>query len=250
MRSMQISDRFAERWTEWDERVRDREDATRYLLVAKDEELLELLAGDSPKDRKYERDIVTTELQNRLARRHLQHPEGADDVLAAAQYAYEAAANGQKAIHTAEAILKASGDMDLGASVSSAAYVSLDTTRVALDAARAHAAELQAALSQSRIAERLLEDAAQAALDVVEKAAAGAKRVEQLGHVAEAKAAREAAELIRIAAEVAARKLRAAKHDAREDPSQASPQAKAKAAHDATELIRVAAETAVRKLSD
>lgn len=205
---MEITDRFARRWLEWDEEVHDREEAGTYLRAAKDEQLLELLAGDSPTDRKYERDIVTTELQNRLVSRHVTHPRGADDVLVAAQEAYQAAADGQKAIHTAEAILKASGDMELGTSVSAAAYVSLDTTKVALEAARAHAAEIQAALTQSRIAERLIEDAAQAALDVVERAAAGAKRVAELGHLAEAKAAQEAADLIRAAAEVAAKKLR------------------------------------------
>lgn len=246
---MEISDRFASRWDEWDARVRNNAQANAFLRTAKDEDLLELLAGGSTKDRKYERDIVTTEIQNRLASRNRDHPLGADEVLDAARVAYEAAASGQKAIHTAEAILKASGDLELGTSVSAAAYVSLDSTKVALDAARAHAAELQSALAQSRVAERLLEDAAQAALEVVEKAAAGAKRVEQLGHVAEARAAREAAELIRSAAEVAAKKLHHARNDAHADPSAASPRAEAEAAHEATELIRKAAEAAVKKLN-
>jgi hypothetical protein len=205
---MEITDRFAQKWDHWDEHVHDGAQAQTYLRAAKDEQLLELLAAESSKNRKYERDIVTTELQNRLATRHAAHPKGADEVMVAARQAYEAAAKGQKAIHTAEAILKASGDMELGTAVSTAAYVSLDTSKVALEAALRHATEIQAALAQSRIAERLIEDAAQAALDVVDRAAAGARRVAELGHLAEAEAAREAAELIRIAAEVAAQKLR------------------------------------------
>lgn len=242
---MEITDRFAQRWLEWDEHVRDREEAGAYLRAAKDEDLLELLAGDSPKDRKYERDIVTTELQNRLTGRHVGHPQSADEVLLAAQVAYEAAANGQKAIHTAEAILKASGDIALGTSVSAAAFVSLDTTKVALEAARAHAAELQAALTQSRIAERLLEDAAHAARDVLDKAAAGAKRVAELGHVAEAEAAHKAAELIRVAAVVAAQKLREGR-----ERSGMGHLVDAEATREATELIRVAAVVAAQKLRD
>lgn len=245
---MEITDRFARRWEDWDDQVQDREGAVAFIRHAKDEELLELLAGDSDKDRKYERDVVMTELQNRLTNRHVEHPQGADEVMLAAQQAYEAAAAGQRAIHTAEGILKASGDMELGMAVSSAAYLSLDTTKVALEAAREHAAELQAALMQSRIAERLIEDAAEAALEVVERAAAGAKRVEELGHVDEARAAREAAELIRVAALVAATKLRETK--APMGTSTPGRLAKAKAAHEATELIRVAAATAVKKLRD
>ena len=242
---MEITDRFAKHWLEWDERVHDRDEARRYLRDAKDEDLLELLAGNSPKDRKYERDIVTTELQNRLAGRHMAHPRGADEVLVAAQQAYEAAAGGQKAIHTAEAILKASGDVGLGAAVSSAAYVSLDSTRIALEAARSHAAELQAALTQSRIAERLLEDAAHAARDVLDKAAAGAKRVAELGHVAEAEAARAAAELIQAAADVAAQKLR----EGRQRHGMGHGE-EAAITLEAAELIRAAAVIAVQKLRD
>jgi len=242
---MDITERFAQHWLAWDERVHDRDEAAAYLRTAKDEDLLELLAGSSPKDRKYERDVVTTELQNRLAGRHMAHPRGADEVLVAAQQAYEAAAGGQKAIHTAEAILKASGDVELGTSVSTAAYISLDTTKVALEAARSHAAELQAALTQSRIAERLLEDAAQAARDVLDKAAAGAKRVAELGHVAEAEAARKAAELIRVAADIAAQKLREGR--ARYGTGYA---ADAEVTLEAAELVRAAAVVAVQKLRE
>ena len=211
---MEITDRFAQRWEAWDARVQGGEDAVLILRSAKDEDLLELLAGCSEKDRKYERDVVTTEIQNRLARRAKDHPEGAEHVFHAAYAAYEAAAKGQKAIHTAEGILKASGDTELGVSVSASATVSLDATKLAMEAAQAHVAELQSALAQSRIAERLVEDAAQAALEVAARTEKGAGRVAELGHEAEARAAREAAQRIREAAAEAAQKLRAAKADA------------------------------------
>ena len=208
---MEITDRFAQRWQTWDACVHGRADAATFLKSAKDEELLELLAGASDKDRKYERDVVATEIQNRLAQRAKEHPEGAEQVFRAAYAAYEAAAKGQKALHTAEGILKASGDMDLGVNVSASATLSLDATKLAMEAAQAHVAELQAAQAQSRIAEQLVEDAAQAALEVAAKTERGAGRVAELGHEAEARAAREAALRIREAAAEAAEKLRAAK---------------------------------------
>ena len=205
---MTFTDRFADKWLGWDARVHDREAAAAFLKAAADEDLLELLAGNSDKDRKYERDIIATEIQNRLAKRATDHPDGANEVFRAAYLAYEAAARGQRAMHTAESILKANGDPELGAAVSQAAMLSLDATRLAMKAAQQHAIELQAARAQSRIAERLAEDAEQIARDARAKAERAAARVAALGHVAEAQAARDAAAQIHDAAAVAAKKLR------------------------------------------
>ena len=197
---MDVTDRFARQWERWDEAVRSREDAGPYLAAAKDEELVELLAGESDRDRKYERDIVATEIANRLARRNRGLPQGAEDVLRSAEAAYKAAAEGQKAIHTAEAILKASGEQELGVTVSSSAYASLDTTKLALEAAQDHASEVQAAVAQSRFAERLVQDAADVAREAAQKAGEGAARIEALGHGTQAAKAREAAEALHDAA--------------------------------------------------
>lgn len=205
---MEIRDRFADTWIDWDERVQGRTDAAAFLRAAKDEQLLELLAGESDRDRKYERDILATEIQNRLARRSMELPGGATDVYRAASVAHEAAVQSQIAIHTAGGILKANGDSDLGVSISAAAIVSLDTTRLALDAAREHLSELQAAFAQSRVAERLIHDAAQAALEAAVKTEQGAARLASLGHARDAAAAREAASRLREAAEDAAQQLR------------------------------------------
>lgn len=208
---MDVIDRFSARWTEWDARLRGGQAAETFVKAAKDEELLELLAGNSPRDRKYERDVVAVEIQNRLAQRAREHPESAEAVFRAAYHAYEAAAQGQKAIHTAEGILKASGDVALGVSVSASAIVSLDATKLAMEAAQTHVAELHAAQSQSRVAEQLIEDAAEAALEAAAKAEKGADRIAELGHDEEAAAALAAAKELREAAEAAARRLAASR---------------------------------------
>jgi hypothetical protein len=205
---MTPTDRFADRWREWDSRVHERADATAFLKTATDETLIELLAGNSDRDRKYERDIIATEIQNRLAKRATDHPEGADEVFRAAYAAYEEAARGQRAMHTAENILKTHGDVELGNAVSLAANLSLDATRLAMKAAQQHAIDLQAARAQSRIAARLAEDAEQIAEEAQAKAERAAARVAELGHAAEAQAAREAAARLHDAAATAAKKLR------------------------------------------
>lgn len=238
--SMALKDRFASRWDAWDEEVHDRGDAAPYLAAAKDEELLELLAGWSDKDRKYERDIIAVEIQNRLAERSRKLPGGADDVLRAAFVAYGAAASSQKAIHAAEAILKASGDIELGRTVSASAYLSLDTTKLAMEAAQAHAAEVQAALTKSRIAEQLVEDAAEAAREAAEKAELGAKRVAELGHTEEAEAARAAAKRLRETAEEVARRLRESRKSGRHEAPHA--------ARDAADQVARTAEKVAREL--
>lgn len=207
---MGLTDRFAARWIEWDHKVHGREEATRFLADAKDEDLLELLAGASERDRKYERDIITTEIQNRLATRNKELPEGADEVQRAAALAHETAVAAQKALHTAESILKASGDVELGTEVSASAYLNLDTTKLALEAADAHAHDVQAALMRSRVAERLVQDAADAAAVTAAKVEKGADRVADLGHEAVAEEARVVAKRIRETSEDVARKLREA----------------------------------------
>lgn len=208
---MEITDRFASRWTKWDGSLERGEDPNAVLAAAKDEDLLELLAGSSDKDRKYERDIVAVEIQNRLSRRNRLLPTSADDVLRAAIVAYEASAKSQRAIHTAEGILKASGEHELGVAVSGSAIASLDTTKLALEAAEEHAANVQATLNQSRVAEQLAQDAADSARRAAAAADDGAARVAELGHPEEAREVAAAAEALRVAAEEVARKLATSK---------------------------------------
>lgn len=205
---MDLTHRFVETWGDWDAQVHDAREATAFLRSAKDETLLELLAGESDQPRNHERDIISTEIANRLTRRSVELPGGATDVYHAARVAYEAAAKSQIAILTAGGLLKAHGDDELGTSIAGAAIVTLDTTRAAMDAARKHLADLQAALAQSRVAERLIEDAAHAALEAAIKAEQGAAKVAQLGRVREAAAARQAAFELHQAADEATRILR------------------------------------------
>lgn len=190
---MHVSDRFGELWRKWDASVRERADIPAFLARATDEDLVELLAGASAADRKYERDIVATEIVNRLGRRHRDLPAAADQVLRSAEIAYEAAAEGQRAIHTAEGILKATGETELGAEVSASAYASLDTTRVAFEAAQKNSADVQATVSQSRIAKMLAEDAGRSAEKTADATEAAMDHLESIGHHKEASAARQAA---------------------------------------------------------
>lgn len=199
---MEITDRFAKHWQKWDGSVRDRADIPAFLRAAKDEDLIELLAGSSASaDRKYARDVIATEILNRLHKRHNDLPSAAGEVLHAAEQAYEAAADGQRAIHTAESILKASGDSALGAKVSAAAYASLDTTRLAFEAAQQNSADVQATVAQSRVANRLAEDAAMTAKEGSDATRAAAASLKDSGHDKEAKAAHKAATEIEDAAQ-------------------------------------------------
>ena len=198
---MHITDRFAELWSRWDERVRTRADVPSFLAQATDEDLIELLAGATGRDRKYERDVVATEIMNRLGRRHNDLPAAAAQVLSSAEAAYDAAARGQKAIHTAESILKASGETDLGIDVSASAYASLDTTKLAFEAAQQNSADVKAVVSQSRVAHRLAEDAARTADLGTDATREAARTLEDAGHLDAAQAAHDAANDIADAAQ-------------------------------------------------
>lgn len=146
-----FSDRFADLWVAWDTRHDEGDNVQPFLAAAKDEELIELLAGESVRNRKYERDVIATEILNRLHRRNTSVPASADAVLRAAEAAELSAEAGQAAIHTCEALLHAAGEHDLGQAVSESAYHSLDAAKLALDAAHRHAVEVQVNLAQSRL---------------------------------------------------------------------------------------------------
>ena len=191
---MHITDRFAKLWVNWDATVQSRADIPDVLRSAKDEDLIELLAGASAQDRKYERDVVATEILNRLHRRHSDLPAAAAEVLRSAEAAYEAAAQGQQAIHTAEGILKAEGKAALGAEVSASAYTSLDTTKLAFEAAKQNISDVQASVSRSRIANRLAEDAVNVAEKTSDATRKASRPLEDAGHPVQAKAACDAAD--------------------------------------------------------
>lgn len=198
---MEISDRFGRLWERWDSRVRDRSDIPLYLTEAKDEDLIELLAASAPQERKYERDIIATEILNRMRRRTTSLPSAASEVLRSAEAAYEAAAEGQKAIHTAEGILKATGEEALGAEVSATAYASLDTTKLAFEAAQQNSADVRATIAQSRVAHHLADDASHVAREASDATRAAAEPLAEAGRHKEADAAREAADKIHRATE-------------------------------------------------
>ena len=193
---MEFSNRFADLWKRWDGSVRDRSEIPDYLAQATDEDLIELLAGAPVGERKYECDVVATEILNRLHRRNRALPDVADEVLRSAEAAYHAAAEGQRAIHTAESILKASGDEELGQSVSASAYASLDTTRLAFEAAQRNSSDVQAAVAQSRVARQLADDAETKARTAVDATQEARTALEQAGHPDAAAEARAAAERI------------------------------------------------------
>ncbi|HUR69976.1 MAG TPA: hypothetical protein VM370_12080 [Candidatus Thermoplasmatota archaeon] len=197
---MDVTDRFAKLWERWDGDVGERSQIPAYLARATDEDLVELLAAASAKDRKYERDVIATEVLNRLHRRQNDLPAAAAEVLRSAHAAYEAATKGQRAIHTAEGILKAHGDEELGADVSASAYASLDTTRLAFEAAQQNSADVEAAISRSRIAQELAQDAAKTAERTGEATREAAGSLAASGHKHEAKQAQKAADEITDAA--------------------------------------------------
>lgn len=196
--------RFGRLWPEWDRRVAAGEKPKAMLREAKDEDLIEILAGESRLDRKYARDIIATEILNRLhARGTTQHP-GAKGVEESARNAHAAAEEGQEAIHHAEGILKATGQYELGAAVSASADASLEATKAAFESAQEHAQSLHDTLAQSRLGSELAEHAAQKAEEGREITDELEQKMTAIGRGKEGRAASDASRDIQHAADHAA----------------------------------------------
>lgn len=196
--------RFGKLWAQWDKRVDEGESPADILRDSKDEDLVEVLGGESERDRKYARDIIATELLNRLHSRSSKHPAAAKVAERSARLAHEAAQEGQEVIHHAEGILKDSGQGELGSSVSASAYKSLDASRAAFTAAKEHAGALHETLAQSRVGGELAEDAARAA-ELGRKVTHDlGEQMESLGKGKEGRAAKEASRTIKTTADQAA----------------------------------------------
>lgn len=207
--------RFGKLWSAWDKRVAGGETPRGILKSAKDEELIELLAGESRRDRKFARDMISREISSRLrARSATQHP-GARDVEASARAAHELAQDSQEAIHHAEGILKASGkpgDFELGAAVSASADASLHATQAAFDSAKIQAEALHETLAQSRVGAALAAEAAHVADEGREITRALEQSMTSMGRGKEGRAASEASRDIQKATDQAADE--SAEHDA------------------------------------
>lgn len=202
--SMDDEARFGKLWREWDSRV-DRGEAPRAILKdAKDEDLVEILGGESDTDRKYARDIIATELLNRLHSRNKEHPSAAKAAEASARRAHQAAKEGQAAIHHAEELLKASGQVDFGDSVSNSAYKTLDASKAAFDDVEKHAHSLERTLAQSRSGGELARETAEAAQAGSDLTHTLERQMKRIGKAEEGKAAAKAGEKIQATAEKAA----------------------------------------------
>lgn len=204
--------RFEKLWRRWDQRVAAGTPPVELLRDAKDEDLVEILAGESRLDRRYARDIIATEMLNRLhARGASQHP-GAKIVEESAREAHQAAKDGQEAIHHAEGILKANGQVSLGSAVSDSADASLTATRAAFDSAKVQAAALHQTLGQSRLGGELAAEAVTKADEGREVTRQLESTMHALGRGEEGRAASEASRRIQAATDHAAGD--AAAHDA------------------------------------
>lgn len=204
--------RFGRLWATWDARIREGQSPQDILRSAKDEDLVEILAGESTRDRKYARDIIATEILNRMRVRSTTQHAGASDVEASARAAHEVAQDSQEAIHLAEGILKASGEFPLGAAVSASADASLQATEAAFDSAKVHAEALHRTLAQSRAGAELAAEAAEIADEGREITRDLEETMTALGRGEEGRAASAAARAIQKAADTSAEG--SAEHDA------------------------------------
>lgn len=204
--------RFGKLWSAWDARIATGQPPGDILRNAKDEDLVEILAGESRLDRRYARDIIATEILNRMhARSTTQHP-GAREVEASARAAHEVAQDSQEAIHHAEGILKSSGQYALGAAVSASADASLLATGAAFDSAKIQAEALHETLAQSRVGAELAAEAAEVADEGREITRELEQKMDAIGRGKEGRAASAAARDIQRATERAAEG--SADHDA------------------------------------
>lgn len=215
--------RFGKLWARWDARIDAGESPQDILKHAKDEDLIEVLGGESSYDRKYARDIIATELLNRLHSRSMKHPAAAKAAQISAKLAHEAAAEGQTAIHTAEELLKASGEWDLGSSVSASAFASLDASKAAFDAAREHADSLHQTLSESRTGEELAREAAHAAQEGSDLTRELGARMKDMGRWKEGEAADQAGRKIQASADKAAEAAEAAHKEMQDNADAEKP---------------------------
>lgn len=204
--------RFGKLWTEWDARIERGESPAEILKDSKDEDLVEVLGGESVHDRKYARDIIATELLNRLHSRATKHPPAAKAAEASAKLAHDAAQEGQAAIHGAEKLLKSSGQEEFGDSVSKTAYASLDASKAAHESAREHADSLHQTLGQSRAGGDLARDAADAAQAGSDLTETLQQQMKSIGRSKEGQAASAAGQKIKLTADKAAKDAGAA-HD-------------------------------------
>lgn len=198
---MQDEGRFGRMWAAWDRRVDAGEAPSEILRDSNDEDLVEILGGESEHDRRYARDIIATELLNRLHSRTMKHPAAAKAAEKSAKIALDAAQEGQAAIHHAEELLKESGRFELGDAVSQSAYASLDAAEAAFDAAKEHADSLHQTLAQSRAGRQLSEKAADAGEHGRKVTRNLEKKMESIGSAEEGRAAAEASRRIRDATE-------------------------------------------------
>lgn len=196
--------RFGRLWAAWDGRLATGERPGDILREAKDEELVEILAGESKLDRKYARDIIATEILNRMHARSTTQHLGARGVEATAREAHEVAQGSQEAIHHAEGILKASGEFALGAAVSASADASLIATRAAFDSAKIQAEALHETLAQSRVGAELAVEAAHVADKGREVTRELEQKMRKMGRSEEGRAASAAARDVQRATEHAA----------------------------------------------
>lgn len=201
---MMDGSRFARLWETWDARHAAGERPADILVGAKDEELVEILAGESKEDRGYARDIIATELLNRLSSRFREQPVTANAAARSAKASQAAAAEGQEAIHRAEGILKSSGHYDLGASVSASADRTLEATNAAFSAAKDSARSAERSLSQSRAGTELADEAAQTAKEGRVLTEQIEETLDDLGRGKEGRAAAAASRAMSDAAEDAA----------------------------------------------
>lgn len=199
---MEDSSRFGKQWKEWDARIDKGESPVEILRGSKDEDLVEVLGGESGVvDRRYARDVIATELLNRLRARSVKHPASAKAAQDSAKLAHDAAKEGQGRIHRAEGLLKRSGQHELGAAVSASAYKSLDASKAALDATKEHAVSLDASLSQSRGASELADEAAKVAGEGRKITRKLGEKMESMGRGQEGRDAADASTAIKKSAD-------------------------------------------------
>lgn len=203
-RVMDDDARFGRLWADWDGRIDAGESPADILRDALDEDLVEVLGGESEQNRKYARDIIATELLNRLHARSSKHPAAAKVAQESARVAHEVAQDGQRAIHRAETLLKDSGQHELGDAVSASAYKSLDASEAAFGAAKDHAEALHETLAQSRVGAELAQDAADAAEEGRKITHKLGEQMESMGNAKEGRAAKAASRAIQTSAKRAA----------------------------------------------
>lgn len=147
--------RYRRLWERWDGAVAAGRRPHEFLQEVSDESLIELLAG-ATEQRQYERDLIATELKNRMVRLHKAMKRATDEVVATVNLLTDAVLDAEDIVHGVETAAEAhrqgipEANEDLLAEAAHEASATIENVALRTDHAGEKSKELEAATRELR----------------------------------------------------------------------------------------------------